>query len=296
MTQDQLFNGLLFQDQVRFVAINATELVNTAHQVHDTTATAIAALGRTLMGSILLAAMEKDDEVRYTVRIQGDGDLGTIVCVARGDATVKGYLVNPHIELPQKSNGKLDVGGAVGSNGTITVVRDSKTGQAYTGQASLVSGEIAEDFSAYLAFSQQQPSIVYLGVHVAKDFSIAAASGLIIQPLPGCPEEVISTLESMAFEIGRFTQSVQDKGSLEEALQELFATSDMKILSEITPKYACDCSRERLEQTLISLGRTELEDMIQSEENTEVVCYFCNTAYSFSKEELKQLLSEATGV
>lgn len=291
--KDQLLSGLLFQNQARFVAIRGTQLVGEAHRMHDTTATTIAALGRTLMGTLLLAAMEKDEEVRYTVRIQGDGAAGTIVCVARSDSTVKGYIVNPHVELPQKANGKLDVGGAVGSNGMITVVRDSKTGTPYTGQASLISGEIAEDFSAYLAFSQQQPSVVYLGVHVAKDFSIAEAAGLIIQPLPDCSEEVIATMESMAFDISQFTQSVQDKGSLMEALEILFATSDMHIIDESNPTYACDCSRERLEQTLISLGREELEDMIKGEEETEVVCYFCNTTYHFSKDELKNLLDEA---
>lgn len=292
--KDQMINGLLYDGQARFVAISAGHLVNEAHHIHDTTATTAAALGRTLMGTLLMAAMEKNEQDKVTVRIQGGGETGTILAVAQNDGVVKGYIVHPHVELPRKENGKLDVGGAVGKEGTITVVRDLGLGEPYTGQANLISGEIAEDFGSYFAFSQQQPSLVYLGVHISKEFEVAAAAGMIIQPMPGCSDDVLGALEGKSAEIAMLTQHIKEGMTLSEALNVIFADADINPMEVRQPRYACDCSRERLEQVLISLGKNELQEMIDTDGQAELKCHFCNRMYHFDRADLETLLAEST--
>ena len=292
--QDIMINGLLYDGQVRFVAISAAKLVNEAHHIHDTTATTAAALGRTLMGTVLMAAMEKNDNDKVTVRIQGGGETGTLLAVAKNDGTVKGYIVNPHVELPRKENGKLNVGEAVGKDGTITVVRDLGMGEPYTGQANLISGEIAEDFGSYFAFSQQQPSLVYLGVHISKEFEVLAATGLILQPMPGCADFIVDSLEQKSAAVSTLTNRVKEGASLSDALKAIFSDTKVDVMEERNPRYVCDCSRERLEQVLISLGKNELQDILDTDGQAELKCHFCNQTYQFNRTELEKLLAEST--
>lgn len=290
---DILYKGMLFNNSVHFFAIDGTQMVSKAHQIHQTSATCIAALGRTLMGTALLGSMEKNDRDKITVRISGGGPAGNILCVGNRNAQVKGYLVHAQVELPEKRPGKLDVSGAVGSDGTITVIRDLGMKEPYTGQTEMISGEIAEDFAAYLLNSCQQPSIVYLGVHVNKDFSIAAAGGMMIQPLPFCPPEVVSKLEELAPRISAFAQRLQDEDSCEIALKKLFFDCDLQLTESLQPEYECDCSRERTEKALISLGKTELTKLIDEDGKAELNCYFCDQKYLFDKQNLIDLLEEA---
>lgn len=295
MQQDILIKGLLFDGQARFLAVSAREMVNDAHHIHDTTATCAAALGRTLMGTSMIAAMEKDENVKVTVRIQGGGPAGNIVCSGNGKGETKGYIVNPHVELAAKADGKLDVGGAVGHDGTITVIRDIGYKEPYTGQAKLISGEIAEDFSAYFAFSQQEPSLVYLGVHVAKDFEISAATGLIIQPMPGHSDDILDKIEAFGPTIYALTERVKNGESLEAVLSDILEEGSPEFLEAMPINYQCDCSQERIEKALIALGEKELCDMIEKDGKAEVKCYFCNKKYHFSADELETLLLKATG-
>lgn len=292
--KDVLVKGLLFEAQASFIAVSAREIVQQAHVIHDTTATCAAALGRSLMGALMLGASEKGERDEVSLIIKGGGQAGSIVCVGRSDASVKGYIVNPHVELPTKPNGKLDVGGAVGHDGTITVVRDLGQKEPYIGRTQLVSGEIAEDVGAYLAYSQQQPSLVYLGVHISREFFIAAATGIIVQPLPNCQPDILETLEARASRLAQLTQNVKDGQTLEQALAGIFDDAAMTITKHIQPRYECGCNRERLQRVLITLGEGELRDMLEKDGGAELTCQFCCKKYQFKEWELAHLIGLAS--
>lgn len=291
--QDILIQGMICQDRMRFYAISAGNMIATAQKAHQASATCTAALGRTLMGTSILGAMEKNEAAEVTVMIKGGGPAGNIICVGRADASVKGYVGDPSIELPAKINGKLDVSGAVGNNGTITVIRDLRLKDPYVGQTELISGEIAEDFGAYFFYSQQQPSIVYLGVHINRDFEVAAAGGMIVQPLPGCEEEELHHLERQTKKIEELTQCLENGMTLIEACGFVLEGLEPVFHSELEPVFDCGCNLERLEKVVISLGEAEMRDMIEQDKGTELICRFCGKKYSFSKQDLQNLLERA---
>ena len=292
---DTMLRGLVCNDAARFTAISGQALCEAARVTHDLSRVCTAALGRTLLVTCMMGADLKDDKHKLTTIVKGGGPAGNIVCTAGNTGAVKGYIENPQVELPLGPDGKLDVSMAVGWFGELTVVRDLGLKEPYVGRCDMVSGEIAEDFARYFAISEQQPSLIYLGVRVdAQTGAVRAGGGLMIQPMPQCPEEALDALQERAEGIKALAGMLEEGMELSAALSKLFEGLDWRITAEMEPAYRCDCDRERLEKVLISLGREELTDMIQKEHGAELTCHFCNTKYSFSETQLRDLLREAT--
>lgn len=294
--EDIVLRGLLGGGSAQFYAVSARDSVAEAKEIHDCSATCTAALGRALMATFMLQSMEKEATDRDSLLISGGGPAGNIVCVGRfeGDRTlVKGYIANPQVELPPRADGKLNVGAAVGCDGTLTVIRDLGMKEPYVGKSQMVSGEIAEDVSHYFLHSQQQPSAVYLGVHISRDFSVKAAAGLIIQLLPGCEETVIAEIERLAPQFPQLADSLEGETTLEEALNTLLGALQPEALEERKVAFACDCSKERVAGALVAVGSGELTKMIEEDRRAELTCHFCDKKYLFSKEELASLLETA---
>lgn len=293
--QDSMIRGLLGQDTARFTAISGKDLCEKARLTHGLSRVCTAALGRTLLATVMMGAELKDSRDRLTTIVKGGGPAGNIVCTAGNAGAVKGYIENPGIELPLGPDGKLDVSTAVGWFGELTVVRDLGMKEPYVGRCNLVSGEIAEDFAQYFVMSEQQPSLVYLGVRVdPQSGAVRAGAGLMIQPLPQCPEEDLDALQARAEGIKAMAGMLDDGMELEAALAQLFQGLAWRQTGSLMPAFRCDCNRARLEQALISLGRAELEDMIQTEHGAQLTCHFCNTTYDFTEADLRRLLQEAT--
>lgn len=291
--QDSMLRGLVCGDAARFAAISGRALCEAARTVHGLSRVCTAALGRTLLATSMMGADLKSAQDRLTVIVKGGGPAGNIVCTAGNAGAVKGYIENPGAELPLGPGGKLDVSMAVGWFGELTVVRDMGLKEPYVGRCGLVSGEIAEDFARYFAVSEQQPSLVYLGVRVnSHTGSVRAGGGIIIQPLPQCPEETLNALQGRTEGIRALAGMLDDGVELKKALAKLFQGLEWKVTEELEPVFQCDCSRARLEKALISLGRDELMDMIETEHGAELTCHFCNTKYCFGEEGLRQLLQE----
>jgi molecular chaperone Hsp33 len=268
--------------QVRAFAACTTELVGHLRERHGTLAVASAALGRTATMGAIMGAMMKGEE-KLTLQIKGDGPIGNIVVDANAHGEIRGYVDHPQIELPLKPNGKLDVSGAVGE-GFIYVTKDLGLKEPYRGGTPIVSGEIAEDFTYYFAKSEQSPSAVALGVLVDVDYSIRAAGGFVIQLLPGMTDEEINTIENQLSKLRPISEMLDLGMHPAEILRELLPDFIQMEESEIV--YRCKCSRERIEQTLITLGKEELDSIIHEDGQAEASCHFCNEAYHFSQEEL----------
>lgn len=292
---DELFHGLLGAGDIRVVAISGRGMAEAARNTHGLSRVCTAALGRTLMMTAILSADLKQETDSLTAILKGDGPAGQIVCTGRYGAAVKGYVANPVIELPPTPAGKLDVGGVVGRHGRLTVIRDLSLKEPYVGECALVSGEIAEDFAAYYATSQQTPSLVYLGVRVKPATGrVLAAGGVLIQPLPGCSEESLGILQRRTNEIACLSRRLEEGQALEAALWEALGPElPLSIEARITPRFQCDCSRERTEQALIALGAEELMSMIEEDGGAELTCHFCHARYAFGAEELSALLADA---
>ncbi len=291
LQMDGMYNISLLGGQARAILIEGTQMVERARQTHKLSRTATAALGRTLMATSMMGSMLKGENESLTVTIKGGGPIGTVLTVGKSDGSVKGYVGNPDIELPRAANGKLPVGAAVGKDGRLTVVKDLGLREPYIGMVNLVSGEIAEDFAMYFTASEQVPSLVSLGVLVGE--RVEAAGGLIIQMLPGASEAAIQSIESSAgmfMDISGTMREYHLKGAVTQLLLHL----EPEILSHSVPAYRCDCSRERVERALVSLGREELEDMIREQHGAEVDCHFCNKRYRLSEADLRDLLERAT--
>lgn len=293
--KDLLLKGLINDGEACFYAISGRNLVDQARIINGATPTCTAALGRSLMAASILGAMEKNDRDEASLIIDGGGPAGKIICVGRQDASVKGYIHEPDVDLPSKANGKLDVGGAVGCEGHITVIRDLGYREPYIGRTRLISGEIAEDVAAYFAYSQQQPTVVYLGVHISRDYKVSAACGLIVQTLPGCSDEMIDELERRATGFDMLTNAVKAGQTLEDACTGVFDGLTIEFIDQKTPEFKCDCSRERLERVIINLGAKEIEDMIEKDGGAQLTCHFCQKKYDFGSEALQYLLNEARG-
>ena len=291
MLNDGLYHISLMGGQARAILIESTNLVQRAKDIHHLSRTATAALGRTLTMAAIMGSMLKNDSDSITAQIKGGGPIGTILAVAHGDCSVKGYVGNPDVELPRVGK-KLPVGPAVGKDGKLTVIKDLHLKEPYVGQVNLVSGEIAEDFAMYFTASEQTPSLVSLGVLVS-DEKVESAGGLLIQMLPGASEAAIASIENSAGMFMDISGTMREY-HLKDAVQQLLLHLEPEVLQERTPQYRCDCSRERIERMLVTLGRDELADMIEKQHGAQVDCHFCNKRYQLTEAQLRDLLNRAT--
>ena len=291
ISRDGILNISLMDGQARAILIESTQMVERARQTHNLSRIATAALGRTLTAAAMMGSMLKGEDESVTCSIRGDGPIGTVLAVAGGDCSVKGYVDHPEIDLP-RTGPKLPVGAAVGRNGRLTVIKDMHLREPYVGQVNLVSGEIAEDFAMYFTASEQTPSLVSLGVLVS-DAGVESAGGLIVQLMPGASEAAIQFIENSA---GMFMDisGTMKEYHLDGAVDQLLMHLEPQILSRRQTRYQCDCSRQRVERALITLGAEELNDMIATQHGAKVDCHFCNKRYVFSEDELKALLAAAT--
>lgn len=277
--------------EVRAFVAETKELVNTAVQKHGTWPVASAALGRLLTAGAMMGVTLKGEKDLITLTISGDGPIEKIIVTVDGSGHVKGYVNNPTVDIPTKSNGKLDVSGAVGQ-GMLTVIRDYGLKEPYIGQIELISGEIAEDLTYYFASSEQTPSVVALGVLVDKDYSIKQSGGFMIQLMPGASEETIATIEDNIRSIDSVTNMLESGLVAEDILQLILKDLAPKITETTYPEFYCNCSKERVEKALISIGKKDIESMIHDNEPIEMKCHFCNEAYHFTVDELSVILDK----
>lgn len=291
---DYLVKALAYGGMVRAYGVCATETISEAQKRHDTWNTASAALGRALVGGLLLGGTLKGED-KLTVRIQGDGPVGAIVVDANGKGAVKGYLQNPHVSLPLNEVGKIDVKGAVGQNGMFTVIKDLGLKEPFSGQTPIVSGELGEDFTYYLAISEQIPSAVGLSVLVDTDDSIKAAGGFMLQIMPGADEKVIKAIEDSLANTPQISALLDEGKSPEEILDRLLPDTELLILEEVLVAFTCDCSKEKFSAAIISLGAEEIQEMITEDHGAEAVCRFCGEKYQYTEAELISLKQEALG-
>lgn len=291
--KDYVIRALDKDKSIRIFIASTTNMVEEARNTHNTTPVATAALGRTLTATGIMGFMLKSEKHKTSLQFKGDGPLGTVLAVSNSRGEVKGYVGNPYVDLPIKDNGKLDVGSAVGKNGSITIIRDLGLKKPYIGKTNIVSGEIAEDLTYYFATSEQQPSSVALGVLVGKNLSVRASGGYIVQVLPNISEENLSKLENIINNVSPISTLIDRGLTPEEILKEVFGSFDMEIKEKRDIKFKCDCSRERLEGAIISLGEKEIKNIIEEDGKAEITCNFCNTAYDFNREELSRLVEEA---
>lgn len=291
---DYLVKSMTKDGKFRAYAVNATHVVEKAHEIHDTWSASSAALGRTLVGTILLATAGLQGEAGMTVKIQGDGPVGFIVADGTAKGTVKGYMGNPHVSLPANAKGKIDVSGAVGKKGTLSVTKMAPGDKTpYTGEVNLVSGELGDDFTYYLAQSEQIPSAVGLSVFVNPDESIDVAGGFMIQVLPGATDEEITKLEKTLKDLPLVSEMLRDGDTPEDILTKIFG-DDLKILETMPVRYECDCSKERFAHALASISKKDMEKIINEDHHAETVCQFCGKKYEFDEDELKKIYAEMT--
>ena len=285
-----LIRGLSENGGVVFCGVDSTRIVREAEKLHTTSATCSAALGRLLTGAALMGSMLKDDRDQITLRVSGGGPAGVVIACTDGTGNVKGCIDHPLVELPAKPNGHLDVGGAVGKDGVLTVIRDNRLQKEPTvGQVPLVSGEIAEDLTAYYAYSEQVPTVMALGVLVDKDLSILCAGGFMVQLLPGATDAEIDQLEKNIAAMPSVTTLLHEGKTPEDMMQLALAGFAPNVLDERDVHYQCDCSAERTKEMLFSLGRKELVKMRDEDPACEVVCHFCHSKYQY---DLNDLLAE----
>ena len=289
---DYIVRATAAGSQIRAFAATTRELVETARQAHNTSPVATAALGRLLTGGAMMGVMVKGEEDILTIQVRGDGPIGGITVTADAKGNVKGYVNNPEVWLPANSRGKLDVGKAVG-HGSLSVIKDMGLKEPYVGQTELQTGEIAEDLTYYFAASEQVPSSVGLGVLMEKNNTVKQAGGFLIQLMPFTDEAVIETLEKRLAEIPPVTTMLDEGLTPEQILEKLFEGMDMEINETMPARFFCSCSKERVSRALISVGRGELADMIHEGKEIEVNCHFCGKNYTFSVEELKELLRKS---
>ncbi len=291
---------------VVITAADTTDIAARAEQIHKTSAVVTAALGRLLTAASMMGCSLKGEESSLTLRLKGDGPAGSVIAVSDDRGNVRGYVQNPVVELPLNRYGKLDVGGAVGQNGLLHVIKDVGMKDPYVGSVPLVSGEVAEDITAYFAASEQIPTVCALGVLVNPDLTVKVAGGFLVQLLPGATEDEISRLEENIKGLPSMTNMLDSGLALEQIIDRVlagFAPNILdeqiidrvlagfapNILDEFPVDYRCNCSRSRVEQMLISLGRTELADMAAKGEDTEVACHFCDKKYRFTAKEIEKL-------
>lgn len=287
---DQLVRAITKDGMVKAVAVSTRELTERARQIHRTLPTATAALGRTLAAASMMGNALKGDGASLTLRVQGGGPLGILLAVSDNQGNVRGTVDNPAVDVPLRSDGKLDVGAAVGSQGTLTVIRDLHMKDPYVGSVGLLGGEIAEDLAAYFVESEQIPTACGLGVLVDRDQSVLAAGGYLIQLLPGAGEDVVAKVEGGVMAVGSVTGLLSGGAGPEEMLRQVLSDFELEILECASIEYRCDCSRDRMERALISLGPEELRAIIDEQGGAELTCRFCDNVQTFTKAELEALL------
>ena len=288
---DQIVRVLAKDAPVKASAISARALVERARQIHKTLPVATAALGRALMGCSMMGNQLKEQNGTVTLQIKGGGPLGSITVTSDSAGNVRGYVQNGAVELMEKAPGKLDVGRAVGTDGTLTVIRDIGLKEPYVGRVGLLSGEIADDLTAYFAESEQIPSACALGVLVDTDQSVRCAGGYLIQLLPGADDGVITKVEQGVARVGAVTAALKEGISALELVRRVLSDFELEVLEESPVEYRCYCSRERVTRALISLGREELRALIDEQGEAELTCQFCDQVYHYKREELEELLA-----
>lgn len=289
---DEIIRATAADGFIKMAVITAKDIVERARIIHNCSPTASAALGRTLCAASIMGNMMKEDNASLTIRIAGDGPLAGIVAISDHFGNVRGYVGDPSVELPLRNDGKLNIGGAVGRNGTLTVSRDIGLREPYIGSTELVSGEIAEDITSYLLESEQVPSACALGVLVDTDTSIRAAGGFIVQLMPGADEKLISALEENIFMMDQLT-TILDEDGTEEIFRQVLKGIEYHIVSHDPVEYRCYCSRERVSEAVRSIGPEELEAVVREGKDVSVSCQFCDSVYTFSPEELQELLNDS---
>ena len=290
---DYLVRGMSKDGFVKCVAIRSTETVRRGAEIQGTTPNATAAFGRALTAASMMGNMQKVENGSMTLQIKGGGPIGTIVCVSDAVGNVRGYVTEPKVPLVEKYPGKLDVGATVGTDGTLTVIRDLQMKEPYIGSVALASGEIGDDVTAYFAQSEQTPTACALGVLVDRDQSVKVAGGYFFQLLPDAPEATISALEQGIQKAGAVTPMLDKGMTPEEILQTVCGELGVDILEKQEVSYKCYCSRERVSAALLSLGRGELEEIIAEDKAFPVECQFCDTVYTFTPADIREMLEKA---
>ncbi|WP_342756976.1 Hsp33 family molecular chaperone HslO [Kineothrix sedimenti] len=286
---DYMVRATAADAQIRAFAATTRELVEEMRQIHNTSPVVTAALGRLLTGSVMMGSMLKNEDDLLTIQVKGDGPLQGMTVTADGEGNVKGYANEPQVILPANAVGKLDVGGAVGK-GYLSVIKDMGLKEPYIGQTALQTGEIADDLTYYFVTSEQVPSSVGLGVLMEKDNTVKQAGGFILQLMPFASEEVIRILEDNLSKFSSVTAALDAGNTPEQMLQMLLADLDVQVTDTMEVRYSCDCSKERVHRAIVSIGREDIQEMIEEGKEVEVNCHFCNKTYSFSVDELKKML------
>ena len=287
---DRIVRAIFTDGMVQAAAICSRDLTERARQIHKTLPVATAALGRTLAAASMMGNALKSDGASLTLQFKGGGPLGTVLAVSDNEGNVRGYVTNPHVDIPLRKDGKLDVGTAVGHEGTLTVIKDLHMKEPYVGTIDLLGGEIAEDVAGYFVESEQIPTACALGVLVDRDQSVKAAGGYLIQLMPGAAEDTIAKVEGGIMAAGAVSASLEKNDDPEAMLRTVMSDFDLKILETCPVEYRCYCSRERVERALISLGRTELEQMLSEQGGCQLTCQFCDAVYEFTAEDIQRLL------
>lgn len=287
---DYIVRAIAAEGTIRAFAAVTTDIVHEARNVHGTSGVATAALGRTLTAAALMSQMLKNDRDVLTIQIKGDGPLGGIVAISDSSANVRGYVNDPTVELPLNSSGKFDVAGAVGKNGYLNVIKDLGLKEPYVGYVDLYTGEIGEDVAYYFAYSEQVPSVVSLGVLVAPDNSVINAGGYIIQLMPGAAEGLAEALENRIVTLPQVTSLLEAGKSPEDILELILGDMGMEISGKYPCRYLCNCSRDRMERNLMSLGAKEITELAAEQHGAELQCHFCNKKYNFTEDELLDLI------
>ncbi len=291
---DEIIRMMTGDGMVKAVAVTGKDMVERARQIHKTLPVATAALGRTLMAASMMGDMLKEKDGSVTLQIKGGGPLGAITAVSDSRGNPRGYLQNGQVDIPRKYQGKLDVGTAVGSSGSLTVMKDMGLKEPYIGSVQLVSGEIAEDITAYFVESEQVPTACALGVLVDKDQSVAAAGGYLVQLLPGADESAIQRLEESIARLGPVTDALHGGADAVQLLERVLEGQEPELLERRPVAYKCYCSRERVSRAIISMGKEEMQNLIEEQGGAELTCQFCDKVCRFTKEDLQELLEEAT--
>lgn len=291
--KDYLIKATAYDGNVRAYAITSTNIVEEARKRQDTWATATAALGRTITITAMMGAMLKGENT-ITTKVEGNGPIGAIIADGNAKGEVRGYVLHPHVDFDLNEKGKLDVARAVGTKGSISVVKDLGLKDPFTGYVPIVSGEISEDFTYYYATSEQIPSAVGAGVLVNPDQSVLAAGGFIVQVMPGADEETVTNLEKQIQTFPAISSLIREGKTPQQMLERLFGNEVLHIHETMPIEFRCKCSKERLENAIIGLGQEEIQQMIDEDHGAEAVCHFCNETYHFSESELEQLKRKST--
>ena len=290
--EDKITNFLAYDGRIGITCIKSTSMVEEARKIHDLSPVATAAFGRLLTMTALMAVEMKNEQDKITIEIKGNGPIGGMLTTANNVPEVKGYVINPYVDLPLNEFGKLDVGGAVGQDGYIHVIKDIGLKEPYIGVSNLTSGEIADDFTNYFVSSEQRQAAVALGVLVDKN-GVREAGGYLITPMPDATDEDISNVEKGIFEAGAISKMLDEKLSLIDIAKKVTGDKSIKVIEDCkVPGYKCDCSKEKMTNALMSIGKKELKDIIEEDGKAELVCHFCNKKYQFNKEELEDILKQ----